>query len=248
MMNRIRNLYIALLFVFCVLTVGRSQPNELNKMKKDDKPMLVYIYDPLCGWCYGFSPVMESLKKKYADRMQFEVISGGMILGEREGPIGEVAPYIKSAYKTVEQHTGVKFGDGFLKGILEPGTAIFSSWVPSKALSAFKTMKPEKSLEFAASIQKAIYFEGISPSDPAPYCALAVGFGLNENEYTSMMDFEEIEQQTKKEFELSSKLGVRGFPTVLLVNDSGTELLTNGYADFETLDKKLSKWLERSRP
>ena len=88
---------------------------------------LIYVYDALCGWCYGFSPVMQQLHEKYSKEMDFTVLSGGMVTGERVGPIGQVAGYISEAYKTVEAHSGVQFGDGFLNGILKEGKAIFNS-------------------------------------------------------------------------------------------------------------------------
>jgi putative protein-disulfide isomerase len=58
---------------------------------------MLYFYDALCGWCYGFSPVMQKTAEVYQDQFEFQVVSGGMISGSRIGPIGTVAPYIKTA-------------------------------------------------------------------------------------------------------------------------------------------------------
>ena len=75
-----------------------TQPKPAKTAKPmADKPTFFYVYDALCGWCYGFSPVMQNVAAKYDDRLNFEVISGGMVTGPRVGPIGQVAPYIKSA-------------------------------------------------------------------------------------------------------------------------------------------------------
>ena len=79
-----------------------------------DHTKLIYVYDALCGWCFGFSPVMSTFAKKYQSEIEVQVVSGGMIRGDRIGPIGEVAPYIKEAYKTVEDSTGITFGKAFL--------------------------------------------------------------------------------------------------------------------------------------
>lgn len=57
---------------------------------------LIYVYDALCGWCYGFSPIIKQFYKKHKNHFDsIQVVSGGMIRGERIGAIGEVAPYIK---------------------------------------------------------------------------------------------------------------------------------------------------------
>ena len=28
-----------------------------------EKPKIIYVYDALCGWCFGFSPSMEKIKE-----------------------------------------------------------------------------------------------------------------------------------------------------------------------------------------
>ena len=75
---------------------------------------LIYCYDAYCGWCYGFSPVMKQLEESFKDRLQVEVLSGGMILPETPKAIAATAGYIKEAYKTVEAYTGIKFGEDYL--------------------------------------------------------------------------------------------------------------------------------------
>jgi len=42
-----------------------------------EKVKLIYYFDALCGWCFGFSPVISQLEKEFEDRLNFEVISGG---------------------------------------------------------------------------------------------------------------------------------------------------------------------------
>jgi putative protein-disulfide isomerase len=137
---------------------------------------LIYIYDALCGWCYGFAPAMRDFYQNHKDDFEsIQVVSGGMITGERIGAIGEVAPYIKTAFKDVEKRTGVKFGQTFLTDILEEGSTIFTSIPPAITLSVFKKEtqnnpelageKNEKILHYAQDLQSLIYFDGIVPED-----------------------------------------------------------------------------------
>jgi putative protein-disulfide isomerase len=114
------------------------------------RPVIYYIYDALCGWCYGFSPVIKAFHDAYKDEFEFRIISGGMITGRREGPIGEVAGYIKDAYQQVEETTGVKFGEDFLNKILEPGEAYFSSLPSALAMATFRLYQPDNTVAFAA--------------------------------------------------------------------------------------------------
>jgi len=126
---------------------------------------LLYFYDALCGWCYGFSDVMLAIKDKYEGNFDFEIVSGGMVTGERVGKIAERFNYIQKAYKEVEDSTGCKFGSDFLNEILESKEFIMSSVEPSRALTAFKELKEEGSFEYAHSLQNALYFDALDIKD-----------------------------------------------------------------------------------
>ena len=55
--------------------------------------LLIYCYDAYCGWCYGFSPVIQKLEVQYRNVIDFEVLSGGMILPEKPRHIRVIANY-----------------------------------------------------------------------------------------------------------------------------------------------------------
>ena len=106
------------------------------------KPKIIYIYDALCGWCYGFSPVIRRFHQHYADEFDFDVLSGGMMTGERVKPVSESMAYIEQAYKVVEARTGVRFGDDYLTNLLRPGTYMSDSEKPGMAMTLFKAILP----------------------------------------------------------------------------------------------------------
>src|SRR5258708_2903177 len=103
-------------------------------------PTLYYCYDAYCGWCYGFSPVISRISLTYKNHLAFEVLSGGMIITTEPRPLKVTAGYIQEAYKTVEEHTGIKFGEDYLWHIFHPDE---SDWFPYSekpaiAMCAFK--------------------------------------------------------------------------------------------------------------
>jgi putative protein-disulfide isomerase len=197
---------------------------------------VVYVYDALCGWCYGFSPVMAKFYDKYKDSLSFEVVSGGMITGNRIGAIGEVAPYISWAYKDVEKATGVKFGNIFLNETLKKGTAIFTSIPPAIALSVFKEVDDKQSIQFAAELQKAIYFDGIEPENYEAYGMLATKFGLDANAFVSKMKETKYIKLAEADFKKSNELMVTGFPTVFFEVNGVYYKIGSGYMPFTQLE------------
>lgn len=206
---------------------------------------LIYLYDALCGWCYGFSPVMQQIHEKYAGKIEFEVMSGGMIMGLRAGAIGEVAPYIKKAYPDVERATGITFGKPFLENILGRGEAIFSSEMPGIALTVFRKHLPGQVMEFAHALQNALYAEGVELSVLENYRPLAERFGLNADDFIRDMQNEENRYETLTEFQTVANWGINGFPTVLIkpAHDEQYYMIARGFTPFERVDAVIGKLL-----
>ena len=214
---------------------------------ENGKFSIIYVYDALCGWCYGFSPVIKKVFEKYQTQFNFEVISGGMILGEREGPIGEVAAYIKDAYKTVENTTGVKFGEIFVNEVLEDGKLYFSSEKPSIALSVFKTIYPQKAIPFAHDLQSAIYYDGLDLSKDESYIVLAEKYQINGHEFIEKLNAEEFKQAAYYDFALAKQLQVTGYPAVLIkTGESNFYMIAKGYTDLESIELRIQNVLKET--
>lgn len=205
---------------------------------------IIYVYDALCGWCYGFSKVIHSFFENHKDQFEFEVLSGGMMLGDRSGTIDEVAPYIKTAYKTVEDTTGIKFGEPYLKHI-QKGTMYLNSETPSIALSVFKSYYPEKAVSFAHDLQDAHYFEGHDFNDTHLYRYLSVNYGVDPDEFELKMSQQEYKEAAYLDFAYAKQLQITGFPAVLVQEkDDSFYLIAKGFADIDTLELRLQNVLK----
>lgn len=208
-------------------------------MNKKDKTTVLYVYDPLCGWCFGFSPVMKKLYENYKDEIDFDVISGGMVVGDRIGPLGEKAPYIKEAYKVVEQKMGVKFGDKYVNKVLAEGTAIQTSIPTSKLLVAFKSLNDKQSVLFAHELQDALYIHGIHPDNIVGILEKCDTFGTDKAEILAIAKSEQVVEAMNHDFELSSQLGVTGFPTVFVIKDNTIRVIARGADSYENVSSRL---------
>jgi putative protein-disulfide isomerase len=211
--------------------------------KAQNKMKIIYVYDALCGWCYGFSPVMNKFYENHKVECNFEAVSGGMITGDRIGPIGDVAPYISWAYLDVEKATGIKFGTDFLDKTLKQGTAIFSSIKPSIALSVFKTLQPQNGIAFASALNKAIYYDGLEPENVNAYKKLATDFNLNADDFIAKMQDSTYLKLAEADFARSNQLGVNGFPSVFVEHNGKIFKLASGYTTLSDLEENYLKIL-----
>jgi len=209
-------------------------------------PTIIYCYDAYCGWCYGFSPVIKKIATDYKNKLDFEVLSGGMIITDTPRHIGVTAGYIKEAYKRVEELTGITFGKDYLWHIFNPDK---SDWFPSSekpaiALCIFKEYYPDRQVEFASDLQFALHYEGRDLCDDESYRHLLEKYNIQESEFYTKLKSEEYKEKAYYEFSLCKQLQVTGFPAVLMqVNETKFYLLAKGYTDYNSLQQRIESVL-----
>lgn len=207
------------------------------------KPLLIYCYDAYCGWCYGFSPVIKKTFEAFKDRLDFEVLSGGMIPAEHPVPIEKMAGYIAGAYKNVEEMTGIQFGEDYLWHIHNPHLSdwVMSSEKPAIALSIFKDLYPADSVLFAADLQYALHYEGRDLTDDEAYRHLLHQYHIDADDFYSKLKSEEYKQKAYYDFALCKQLKVTGYPAVLVqVSEQKFYLIAKGYTTLQEMEERIA--------
>ncbi len=202
-----------------------------------NRPRIIYITDPLCGWCYAFGFALKEVMARFEDRCDFTLIMGGMVTGDRQGPIGAKGRYIlENALTRLEKLTGVRMGEAH-KEILREGTRWQSSVLPSKAVVAVRELFPEKAVAFLHEVQLAFFDRGEDLNDPALYTALATGMGIDVDLFEAFMADERLTAITEHDFAIVREWGIDGFPS--LAAEVGTRFygLAHGYRNAEDLSQ-----------
>jgi putative protein-disulfide isomerase len=204
-------------------------------MKAQEKPTLIYVMDPLCGWCYGFSPVMQRVYDTYKEKAHFEVITGGMITGNEIGPIGVIAPFLKKATAQVTQHTGAEFSPKFLDTILTEGTQILTSVEPSIAVQLCKTKKPDSIFSFLTALHKEIYINGLKTAKINDYSRLFREMGFDESIFINDLKNKKFLTMAQQDFRKAESLGIESYPALLIRSKAGVKVITRGYVHWNQL-------------
>ena len=207
-------------------------------------PELLYIHDPLCGWCYGMSPVIRRVQADFAGRVAVSVLCGGMVKGEDIGPISDTWDYLKQALGDVERTTGVEFGAAF-RALGTAGEYVYSSEPPSRAIAAFRqiTQDPARTVAFAHAVQLALFRDGQDLNNPSTYNALLPEFGVEVVEFQRRWAAPETARATEQEFAAVARIGVQGFPTAVLRLGEQGYVLARGYQPYEQLRQGLEQLL-----
>lgn len=210
------------------------------------KPTLIYCYDAYCGWCYGFSPVIKKIAANYKEQLDFEVLSGGMMIGEEVMPIEKIAPHIQSSYKNVEELSGIEFGEDFLWHINNPDKSdwVMNSEKPAIALSIIKEFNPARQLEFAIDLQIALNYEGRDLDDNESYRHLLDKYKIQSEDFYRKLQEDNYKEMAHYEFSLMKQLQVNGFPTLFLQTDElKFVMLARGFTDYETVNTRIENVL-----
>lgn len=202
---------------------------------------LHYIYDPLCGWCYGAAPLVS------AARQHLTVVAhgGGMMAYQnRKAVTASLRNYVIPHDQKIAQLTGQPFGQAYFSGLLRDENAVFDSEPPITAiLTAEKLAK--RGLDLLALIQSAHYVEGQRIAELAILSKLAVKIGINrdifEYEYQNQSG---VNTQThiQESRELLQHVGGQGFPTFVLEQNGSFEVINSApyFGDLDAWQALLS--------
>ncbi|MBC9914156.1 DsbA family protein [Chitinophaga varians] len=205
----------------------------------------IYVYDPLCGWCYGFTPVVMQFQQLHSGAMEFDILSGGMIVGDNRHPFSTMAAYIQREHTNVEEMTGVKFGNAFLEKLL-PSEEMMDSEKPSVALTVFKAYQPENAISFAHDMQHALNYDGLSLNLDTTYRKLIRKYSLPEDEFIDRLHNEHLRYETNQEFQLVQNWGITGFPAAILDTGKQLYLCARGYTPLDRLQQTVDNIIEES--
>ncbi len=127
---------------------------------------LIYAFDPLCCWCYGFAPALRALRAALPT-LQIDLAWGGLVTGERIRPYPESADYVKMVSARLQEVNGVVLGEAFKAKILTDPTIISSTIPPCDVLLQVWHAAPDRVLDLAEVIQIAHFRDGSDLNDPA---------------------------------------------------------------------------------
>lgn len=185
-------------------------------------PTLHYIFDPLCGWCYGAAPLVKAARAVPGLRVAFH--GGGMMTGSNRR---QVTPawrgYVLPHDRRIEQLSGQPFGDAYLNGLLNDTTVMMDSEPPITAILAAEALAG-KGLDMLHRLQRAHYVEGLRIADLPVLVELARQLGLDgaafEAAYAQQAGAA-TQQHIAASRALLAQVGGQGFPTFVLDDGAG---------------------------
>jgi putative protein-disulfide isomerase len=204
--------------------------------------ILHYIYDPLCGWCYGAKPLVQ------AAQGMLPVIAhgGGMMSGANRQTVSpQLRNYVMPHDRRIAEYTGQPFGEAYFEGLLRDETAVFDSTPPIAAVLAAEQVAG-RGLELLGRLQTAHYVEGRRIADAAVLVELAEDIGLETQAFQLAFKEAETDRHVRESRALLAEVGGQGFPTFVLEQNGQFTLVDIG--PWLGKPQAFAQWLNQSLP
>lgn len=180
---------------------------------------LTYIFDPLCGWCYGASPAIEKLMQQ--DDISVTAMPSGLFAGTGAFPMNAgFAAHAWEADQRIQQLTGQEFSEAYRKNVLEGKTGRVDSGPATLALTAVHLTAPDREFETLKAIQHARYADGRDNGDPVVIADILSELSLDAAAARFATPDEELKVLNESRIEQARaqmrRFGARGVPTLVL--------------------------------
>lgn len=206
---------------------------DTNKvMGAGRKPVrLVYFTDPICSSCWGIEPQLRKLKLEYGQAIAVEYHMGGLLpdWSYNSGGISKPSDVAQHWDEVSHYYDMPIDGDVWLEDPLS------SSYPPSIAYKAAELQDSGKAILFLRRIREMVFLEKKNITKWEYLQKAAEECGLDAKQLSD--DYKgKAEALFQNDLSLAKQWGVRGFPTIFIIDPAGNKQMVYGskpYAVFE---------------
>lgn len=204
-----------------VCGVAEEEEVEIIDFNQPTKTVnLYYVTDPICSHCWALEPVLRRFVDQYGNFFNFHTVMGGLLEKWHDGPIdpangihkpADVAPH----WREVGEHSRMP-----IDGTLMIDNPVQSSYPPSRVFKVIqKNHTDAKATEYLRRSREALFAFNQNISDKSVMIEIANHIGLDGKAIVNEAEQQVGLQLLHEDFDLVRRLGVRGFPTIIMTNE-----------------------------
>jgi len=186
----------------------------------------------MCSWCWGFRPVWNQVQTALKGKVHIQYVLGGLAPDTQQPMPEDMQNTIKQTWQTIQQEIpGTQFNYDFWSKC-QPRRSTYPACC---AVIAAGLQGENYANLMLLAIQQAYYLQAKNPSDKAVLIQLSADIGLDEKQFETDLLSEKCEKLLNEQLQLTRRLDVTGFPSLVLTyNESNTLILIN-YTNSETI-------------
>jgi putative protein-disulfide isomerase len=194
---------------------------------------LYYVHDPMCSWCWGFSPTWDAIRMALPAEQKVVELLGGLAPDTDEPMPEQMRDYLQQTWRTIQSQLGTPFNFDFWQQC-QPRRATYPA---CRAVIAAEQQEAGELM--VQAIQHAYYLRAMNPSEDAVLTTLATELGLNSERFARDLVDPATSVELHHQITLARQLGVESFPSLIYVTDhGGPRRIQHDYLDPQrTLDQ-----------
>lgn len=201
---------------------------------------LIYVHDPMCSWCFGFSKMLKTLLDGLPADIKVKRLLGGLAPDSTEPMPEAIRDMVRQNWQRIEQAIpGVQFNYDFWDNC-EPRRATYPA---CRAVIAARQQGEAFDELMTRQIHQAYYQQARNPSDESTLIELAAEIGLDQRTFSIDLASNETQQSLLEEINLSRSLGVNGFPGLIMECNGRYELIRTNYTDADSMLNQIKGYL-----
>lgn len=224
----------------CDLETGICGETEEEKMEIIDfnQPKkainLYYVTDPICSHCWAIEPVLRRFVEQYGDYFTFHTVMGGLLEKWHDGPIDPANGIYKPAdvaghWREVGEQSRMP-----IDGTLMIDNPVQSSYPPSIVFKVIQKNHNDKiAFEYLRRAREALFAFNQNISDKSVMIEIVNNLGLDGEAIVNEAEQPIGQQLLNEDFDLTRRLGARGFPTIIMINEENKGVKMVGGRPFE---------------
>jgi putative protein-disulfide isomerase len=204
-------------------------------------PHLIYFSDPMCSWCWGFSPVIAAIGARYGAHLPIRLVMGGLRPGTIVPMTPEARRDVRGHWAKVTQASGQPFG----ASVLDHDGFVYDTDPAARAVVVARRTDPAWALPCLRAIHQAFYVEGRDVTKLEVLADLAAELGLQHDAFLGDLQSDAAKQETWGDYNISMNAGVAGFPTLIIGPraDGQYSMITRGFNAADRVIAAIDDWL-----
>ena len=178
-----------------------------------EKPILYYVHDPMCSWCWAFQKVWPTILSTFEDSIDVQYLAGGLAPDSNEPMPQEMQNTIASYWENIQRKVpGTEFNFGFWQQC-QPRR---STYPACRAVLAIKQIDNTKEHLMINAIQQAYYLKAENPSDTETLVNCAKRIDVEEKSFKNALTSKTVNNLFLKQMSLARSMQANGFPSLIL--------------------------------
>lgn len=221
---------------------GDEEMEIINLHAPEKKLDLYYVTDPICSHCWALEPVLGRFKKQYGHYFNFHTVMGGLLekwdgFADVSNGIGSPAD-VAGHWREVGEYSRMP-----VDGTVWLENPIRSSYPPSRVFKVIQKQNEQLANVFLRRVREAAFPFNQNIADDQVLIEVVNQLGLDGESVVREAGQEYSQQLLNEDFALARSLGVRGFPTIIIINKENKGVKIVGSRPLEYYVKGLEQIL-----